>query len=102
MQFLCVLLLIVGRVVNFLLPWTLGELVRVFETPSNRSPWLLLFGYVALRFLQSGGGLGALRDVSFLPAFVLPHRTHPFHGMTSVSLGPCNAVLGSRNVATFL
>jgi hypothetical protein len=69
MQFLCVLLLIVGRVVNFLLPWTLGELVRVFETPSNRSPWLLLFGYVGLRFLQSGGGLGALRDVSFSACF---------------------------------
>ena len=28
------------------------------------SPWVYLGGYVVLRFLQSSGGLGALRDVS--------------------------------------
>jgi len=51
----------------------------VFETTSDRSPWPLLFGYVVLRFLQSGGGLGALRDVSFSFSFALLHRTDAFY-----------------------
>lgn len=61
---MCILLLIVGRFVNFLLPWTLGEVVRMFEAPDGHSPWPYLFAYVGLRFLQSAGGLAALRDVS--------------------------------------
>jgi len=88
MQFLCVLLLIVGRIINFLLPWTLGELVRVFETSSDRSPWLLLFGYVALRFLQSGGGLGALRDVSYSVCFRATAQDSPISCYDLSLFGP--------------
>jgi quinol-cytochrome oxidoreductase complex cytochrome b subunit len=75
-QFLCILLLIAGRFVNFLLPWSLGELVHVFEKPSEGSPWPFLFAYVGLRFLQSSGGLAALRDVGFSYNLSFPHRTH--------------------------
>lgn len=64
-------LLVIGRFVNVALPLTLGELLHIFEaqysgTPSSpkpRSPWPYLLAYVGLRFLQSSGGLGALRDV---------------------------------------
>ena len=65
------ILLLIGRFVNVALPLTLGELLNIFETqysgtpssPMPRSPWPYLLAYVALRFLQSSGGLGALRDV---------------------------------------
>lgn len=63
----CLLLLVVGRFVNFLVPWTLKKLVSVFEHQNRLprpSPWLLLLGYALLRFLQGSGGINALRDVS--------------------------------------
>ena len=49
---------------NILVPMTFAKLVKVFETGSKTSPWPLLLSYVALRFLQSSGGINALRDVS--------------------------------------
>lgn len=61
-----------GRFVNVALPLTLGSLLSIFEsqyvgeqpsTPQPQSPWPYLIAYVGLRFLQSSGGLGALRDV---------------------------------------
>lgn len=72
LQFLCILVLIVGRLVMVALPLTLGALLDLFETqywsdpppPHPRSFWPLLLGYVGLRFLQGSGGLAALRDVS--------------------------------------
>jgi hypothetical protein len=54
---------VAGRFLNAVVPFTLGEVVRVFEEHSSRSPWPYLFAYVGLRFLQSGGGLSALNDV---------------------------------------
>lgn len=65
----CLLLLIVGRFVNFLVPWTLRKLVSVFENQDSLprpSPWYLVFAYALLKFLQGSGGLNALRDVSVL------------------------------------
>lgn len=53
-----------GRVVNFAMPFTLGQFVSILEGQSDQSPWPFLFGYVGLRFLQGSGGLSALRDVS--------------------------------------
>ena len=70
-KLICILILVVGRIVNAVLPFTLGKLVRVFQRrwssepgASVPSPWPYLVGYVVLRFLQSPGGLSALRDVS--------------------------------------
>ncbi len=54
-----------GRVVNAVMPFALGEVVRILEGNSNRSVWPVLFLYVALRFLQGSGGLAALRDVGY-------------------------------------
>ena len=66
-QALCMCILLVGRFVNAAVPFAFGEIVRIFEEKSNRSPWPYLFAYVGLRFLQSGGGLSVLKDVnSFL------------------------------------
>ena len=65
LQFLCVLVMILGRVVNFLVPLVFAQLVRIFEEGSKVSPWPYLGAYVGLRFLQATGGLAALRDVSF-------------------------------------
>lgn len=63
-QLICILILLLGRVANAIMPFALGELIRIFEHRSDNSPWLILGGYVVLRFLQSSGGLAALRDVS--------------------------------------
>ncbi|KAH9168239.1 hypothetical protein EDB89DRAFT_1992643 [Lactarius sanguifluus] len=57
---LCVFLLIVGRFVNV--------------ACVNRSPWPYLFGYVFLRFLQSSGGLPALRDALWAPVMQYSDR----------------------------
>lgn len=71
-QFLCIIVLLVGRVVTVALPLTLGALLDVFDTqywsnpppPHPKSFWPYLLAYVGLRFLQGSGGLAALRDVS--------------------------------------
>jgi ATP-binding cassette subfamily B (MDR/TAP) protein 6 len=89
LQSLCIIILLFGRVINLAIPLTLGELIRVFDGRSDRSPWPLLFGYVALRFLQGSGGLAAIRDVinlswstllDFLTYFLVP-------------VGSCDAIL---------
>ncbi|OBZ68102.1 ATP-binding cassette sub-family B member 6, mitochondrial [Grifola frondosa] len=71
---LCMLLIVVGRVVNFLVPLVFAELVRVFEEGSRVSPWPYLFAYVALRFLQASGGLAALRDTLWVPVMQYSDR----------------------------
>ncbi|KAG1739682.1 hypothetical protein EDB19DRAFT_1978093 [Suillus lakei] len=66
---ICFLLLVLGRIVNALLPLTLGALITTFETPGiipfpafGASPWPYLITYVVLRFLASSGGLAAICD----------------------------------------
>jgi hypothetical protein len=59
-----VLILILGRFVNVAVPLILTKLIFVFEEGVTTPPWLYLFGYVGLRFLQGSGGLAALVDVS--------------------------------------
>ncbi|KII92241.1 hypothetical protein PLICRDRAFT_133692 [Plicaturopsis crispa FD-325 SS-3] len=71
---LCVGLLAIGRVVNLALPWTLKEVVSIFEDGSKRNPWPYLFAYVALRFLQSSGGLAAVRDTLWAPVMQYSDR----------------------------
>ena len=58
------LILIFGRFVNVALPYILANLIFVFEEGVTSPPWLYLFGYVGLRFLQGSGGIAALLDVS--------------------------------------
>lgn len=70
-QVVCILLVVIGRFVNFLVPLVFAEIVRIFEEGSKVSIWPYLFGYVGLRFLQASGGLAALRDVSILAIPVL-------------------------------
>lgn len=84
------IILLIGRVVNLALPLTLGELVKILEGRSDRSPWPFLFGYVGLRFLQGSGGLAAIRDVSVIGARTI----NPKPNFLCVgSMGACNAVL---------
>ncbi|KAI9429964.1 hypothetical protein H4582DRAFT_2087771, partial [Lactarius indigo] len=71
---LCVFLLIVGRFVNFAVPFLLAKLVSVFEHGVSHPPWAYLFGYVFLRFLQSSGGLPALRDTLWAPVMQYSDR----------------------------
>ncbi|KAG1721522.1 hypothetical protein EDB19DRAFT_1917263 [Suillus lakei] len=62
------------RIVNGLLPLTLGAFVTTFDTPDiapfpafGASPWPYLITYVILRFLASSGGLAAIRDTLLIP-----------------------------------
>lgn len=57
-------ILLIGRVINVAMPYTLSELIKALEGKSEASLWPYLFGYVGLRFLQGTGGLSAVRDVS--------------------------------------
>ncbi|KAJ6495556.1 mitochondrial half-size ABC transporter [Mycena vitilis] len=70
----CIILILLGRVVNAGMPFALGEIVRIFEGGSNRSVWPVLFLYVTLRFLQGSGGLAALRDCLWTPVMQYSDR----------------------------
>jgi hypothetical protein len=59
-----VLILILGRFVNVAVPFILANLIFAFEEGVTSPPWLYLFGYAGLHFLQGSGGLPALLDVS--------------------------------------
>ncbi|KAI0785526.1 hypothetical protein C8Q75DRAFT_794509 [Abortiporus biennis] len=74
LAFLCILLVVIGRFINFFTPLAFAEVVRIFEEGSTRSPWPYLFAYVALRFLQSSGGLSALRDTLWIPVMQYSDR----------------------------
>ncbi|EMD37782.1 hypothetical protein CERSUDRAFT_136601 [Gelatoporia subvermispora B] len=71
---LCVLLVLVGRVVNLLTPFMLAEVVRRLTEVPAQSPWLYLFAYIGLRFLQGSGGLSALRDALWAPVLQYSDR----------------------------
>ncbi|KAI8975885.1 hypothetical protein BD414DRAFT_172105 [Trametes punicea] len=73
-QFLCFVIMVLGRVVNFFVPFVFAQLVRVFEEGSKVSPWPYLGAYVGLRFLQSSGGLNALRDTLWIPVMQYSDR----------------------------
>jgi hypothetical protein len=50
--------------VNAIVPFAVGEIINIFDRRSERSLWVVLGVYVILRFLQGGGGLASLREVS--------------------------------------
>ncbi|KAI1791257.1 hypothetical protein LXA43DRAFT_1011840 [Ganoderma leucocontextum] len=72
--FLCLLVMLVGRVVAFLVPFVFAQLVRIFEQGSKQSPWPYLGAYVGLRWLQATGGLAALRDTLWIPVMQYSDR----------------------------
>lgn len=74
MQLCCVIILLIGRVINPAVPYILGQFVSVLEGTIDASPWPYLFGYVGLRFLQGSGGLSAVRDVSRTSEFTASVR----------------------------
>ncbi|KAG5719458.1 Heavy metal tolerance protein [Termitomyces sp. T112] len=71
---LCIIILLLGRVINFAMPLALGELVRLLEKPTGQSPWPFFFAYVGLRFLQGSGGLAAVRDSLWAPVMQYSDR----------------------------
>jgi len=42
-QSLCIIILLLGRVVNLAIPLALGELIRIFDGHSQRSPCLAIW-----------------------------------------------------------
>ena len=94
---------------NFAVPLTLGELLIVLErkygggspVPDTTSCWPYLWAYVGLRYLQSTGGLSALRDVSS-PS---PRRPCPFGfndlGFRLYGHQSCNTLIGVSGVFFF-
>ncbi|KJA27744.1 hypothetical protein HYPSUDRAFT_130746 [Hypholoma sublateritium FD-334 SS-4] len=71
---LCLIILLLGRVINLAMPLTIGKLVSVLEGTSAGSPWPYLFGYAGLRFLQGSGGLSALQDCLWAPVMQYSDR----------------------------
>ncbi|KIY66216.1 mitochondrial half-size ABC transporter [Cylindrobasidium torrendii FP15055 ss-10] len=71
---ICLLILVVGRFVNAAVPFILGELVKILQGGSGRSPWSFLGLYVVLRFLQGSGGLAALRESLWIPVMQYSDR----------------------------
>ncbi|TCD69265.1 hypothetical protein EIP91_008200 [Steccherinum ochraceum] len=71
---ICVLIVAVGRLVNVAVPWSLAQVIRIFEEGSKSSAWPYLFAYVGLRFLQATGGLPALRDALWVPVMQYSDR----------------------------
>ncbi|KAG9037208.1 hypothetical protein FRB95_006461 [Tulasnella sp. JGI-2019a] len=78
LQFLasmCFVILIVGRVINVLMPLTLRSLVQELEEGrSGRFPLELILMYCGLRLLQGSGGLGAARDILWAPVMQYSDR----------------------------
>ncbi|KAF9529277.1 hypothetical protein CPB83DRAFT_852990 [Crepidotus variabilis] len=74
LAFLCTLILVVGRLVNLLLPFTLGRLLGIMEGTVEGSPWPVLFAYVGLKFMQGSGGLSAIRDCLWTPVLQYSDR----------------------------
>ncbi|KAF7782451.1 hypothetical protein Agabi119p4_1827 [Agaricus bisporus var. burnettii] len=70
----CVCILLVERVVNVAVPLILGLLVDILEGRSSLSPWIILLGFVCLRFLQGSGGLAAIRDSLWAPVMQYSDR----------------------------
>ncbi|KAI0915776.1 hypothetical protein AcW1_003720 [Taiwanofungus camphoratus] len=72
---LCIVVVVVGRIVNIMVPFVFAELVHLFEEGSYTNVlWLYLFAYVGLRFLQGSGGLAALREALWAPVMQYSDR----------------------------
>jgi ABC-type transport system involved in Fe-S cluster assembly fused permease/ATPase subunit len=72
-QIACFGILILGRIVNWALPLSLRALIESLEYGTGK-PWFYLTSYVVLRYLQSSGGLGAIRDLLWTPVMQYSDR----------------------------
>ncbi|KAG9081599.1 hypothetical protein FS749_007546 [Ceratobasidium sp. UAMH 11750] len=73
---ICLLIVALGRVVNAVTPFKLSQVVDVFARGEPRDNiWSPLLWYVGLRFLQSSGGLAALRDILWAPVMQYSDRS---------------------------
>ncbi|KAG8744457.1 hypothetical protein FRC10_010127 [Ceratobasidium sp. 414] len=73
---ICLLIVTLGRVVNAVTPFKLSQVVDVFARDEPREKiWSPLLWYVGLRFLQSSGGLAALRDILWAPVMQYSDRS---------------------------
>ncbi|KAI0036897.1 hypothetical protein K488DRAFT_40032 [Vararia minispora EC-137] len=70
---LCIIILLLGRFIAWAVPTVFAALIAVFES-GDGSPWPYLFGYVALRFFASSGGLAAVRDALWAPVMQYSDR----------------------------
>ena len=78
LQYACILLLAVGRIINILLPLTLGRLVGVLVKDDGTSFWPYLLFCACLRFfyashkalLEVGQQSRTLQQI-FIPGFLL-------------------------------
>ncbi|KZO92619.1 P-loop containing nucleoside triphosphate hydrolase protein [Calocera viscosa TUFC12733] len=72
---ICIVLLLLGRVVNVLMPITLAQLIDALTY--GTSPWLPLARFVGLRFIQSGV-LDNVRSALWLPVMQYSDREMSF------------------------
>ncbi|KIO29584.1 hypothetical protein M407DRAFT_14496 [Tulasnella calospora MUT 4182] len=70
---LCMVILLIARVINILLPLTLRQLVLDLDRGVG-FPLMWIFAYGGLRFVQGSGGLNALRDVLWAPVMQYSDR----------------------------
>ncbi|KAF4620663.1 hypothetical protein D9613_000572 [Agrocybe pediades] len=71
---LCIIILLIGRAINLVMPLTLAKLVTILEGNSIGSPWPYIFAYAGFRFLQGSGGLSAMRDCLWAPVMQYSDR----------------------------
>ncbi|KDQ21393.1 hypothetical protein BOTBODRAFT_25832 [Botryobasidium botryosum FD-172 SS1] len=74
---ICIFILVIGRLVNVALPFTMKGLVAMFsnyQEGPHPSPWPLLFLFAGLKFLQGSGGLNAIRDTLWAPVMQFSDR----------------------------
>ncbi|KAG1851118.1 hypothetical protein F4604DRAFT_1907202 [Suillus subluteus] len=92
-QSICFLVLVLGRIVNALLPLTLGALITTFDIPcittfpafgASLSPYIIT--YVRFRFLASSGGLAAIRDAFWISLMQYSDRSMTFNHILALSL----------------
>lgn len=98
-------ILLISRVVNILLPLTLRQLVDDLDHGYG-FPLLLLFTYAGLKFLNGSGGLNALRDVS-LQARPWSRHSFPFcrlfgRRLCSTRIGVSDSVTVHYAIAHFI
>ncbi|EPY51291.1 ATP-binding cassette-type vacuolar membrane transporter Hmt1 [Schizosaccharomyces cryophilus OY26] len=73
--FVCVALLVVGRIANILAPRQLGVVTEKLSQNDNGVPWLEVFLFVFYRFLQGNMGLiGSLRSFLWIPVSQYAYR----------------------------
>ncbi|WBW74716.1 vacuolar phytochelatin and glutathione S-conjugate ABC family transmembrane transporter Hmt1 [Schizosaccharomyces osmophilus] len=73
--FVCVILLVIGRIANILAPRQLGVVTEKLSQTGSGVPWFEVFLFVFYRFLQGNMGLvGSLRSFLWIPVSQYAYR----------------------------